>query len=157
VRGIEINNQCEGLRFAGEEVAAALLHLDERFPRRPPPGNLSVVFLDEQAMGELHGRFLADPSPTDVITFPGDPAFGEAGEICAGAERADRIGRELGHDFAAELTLYLAHGWLHLAGYDDRTPDARDRMRAAERHALALLRAGPGYPAFALVSGPHPS
>ena len=157
MRPIEISNRCEALRLVEAEVVAAFLYLDEHFPHRPPPGDLSVAFLDEEAMGELHGRFLGDPSPTDVITFAGDPAFGEAGEICAGAERADRMGREHGHDLTAELTLYLAHGWLHLAGYDDRTPDERERMRAAEQRALALLRAGPGFPAFALVSRPHSS
>jgi len=154
VRGIEISNRCRGLRLAAEEVAAALRCLDAHFPRRPPPGNLSVVFLDESTMGELHGRFLADPSPTDVITFPGDPSFGEAGEICAGAERAARVADAHNHGLDAELTLYLAHGWLHLAGYDDRTPGERARMRAAEQEALAQVREGPGLPSFALVSAP---
>ncbi|MEQ1893563.1 MAG: rRNA maturation RNAse YbeY, partial [Planctomycetota bacterium] len=38
-----------------------------------------------------------------------------------------------------ELALYLVHGCLHLAGFDDLEPRARRRMRAAERAVLAPL------------------
>jgi probable rRNA maturation factor len=38
--------------------------------------------------------------------------------------------------------LYVAHGWLHLAGYDDLEPAARRRMRGAERRAMRILREG---------------
>lgn len=94
-------------------------------------------------MAGLHARFLDDPSPTDVITFPGDPLAGSAGEICVCADVARDYAAAHGHDFLKELALYLAHGYLHLAGLDDTTPGARRRMRTAERQALAVLtRAG---------------
>jgi probable rRNA maturation factor len=46
--------------------------------------------------------------------------------------------------------LYLVHGWLHLAGYDDRTPAKKRVMRRAEARALALLRGARAVPRFAL-------
>jgi probable rRNA maturation factor len=108
------------------------------------------VFLTDAALARLHGDFLADPTTTDVITFEGDPLAGLAGEICVSADTARAYARKHGRDFAAELTLYLVHGWLHLAGYDDLLPARKRRMRAAEARALRLLAAAGALPAFRL-------
>jgi probable rRNA maturation factor len=132
-----------------------------------PPGELSLVFLTDSALAQLHADFMDDPSLTDVITFEGDAAAGLAGEICVSADTAARyVGlldgaapaapRSRHHPasqqsvFATELTLYLVHGWLHLAGYDDLQPTKKRRMRAAEARALKLLRTHAAIPAFVL-------
>ncbi|HLP25863.1 MAG TPA: rRNA maturation RNase YbeY [Acidobacteriota bacterium] len=115
-----------------------------------PPGELSLVFLTDAALAQLHADFMDDPSTTDVITFEGDTTAGLAGEICVSADTARTYAREQGHDFPTELTLYLVHGWLHLTGYDDLQPAKKRRMRAAEARALKLLRAHDAIPAFAL-------
>jgi len=98
-------------------------------------------------LSALHGQFLGDPAPTDVITFPPNPAFGSAGEICVSVDAARR---QPGRDFSDELTLYVVHGWLHLAGHDDLQPAKKRRMRRAEQKALALLRAARVMPRFTL-------
>ena len=90
-------------------------------------------------MGALHAAFLDDPSPTDVITFDGDPLLGSAGEICVCADVAHAYAAKHSQDFATELTLYVVHGYLHLAGYDDTTVAAQRKMRQGEKSALALL------------------
>jgi probable rRNA maturation factor len=123
--------------------------------RRPPSaacpaGELSLVFLTDQALARLHADFLDDPTTTDVITFEGDAATGLAGEICVSADTAYTYAREHGRDFATELTLYVVHGWLHLAGYDDLRPAKKRRMRAAEARALKLLAAADAVPRFRL-------
>jgi probable rRNA maturation factor len=111
------------------------------------------VFLTDPALAQLHADFLADPTPTDVITFEGDPAQGTAGEICVSVDAAIR---EVGprRDFSAELTLYLVHGWLHLAGYDDLQPAKKRRMRRAEAKAMKLLRDAGALPRFQLGAQP---
>ena len=103
-----------------------------------------------------------DPTITDVITFEGDPASGAAGEICVSVDAALRhIGVDPASrrtvsaarlaDFSAELTLYLVHGWLHLAGYDDLQPAKKRIMRRAESRAMKLLRTTPfALPRFTL-------
>ncbi|MBI2510903.1 MAG: rRNA maturation RNase YbeY [Opitutae bacterium] len=132
-----------------------------------PPGELSLVFLTDPALAQLHADFMDDPSATDVITFEGDSTAGLAGEICVSADTASRYvgllkgaapaaprprrdSRARQSAFATELTLYLVHGWLHLAGYDDLRPAKKRRMRAAEARALKLLRAHDAIPAFTL-------
>ncbi len=134
-------------------------------PRAAPPGELSVVFLTDSALARLHADFLADPTITDVITFEGDPLLGTAGEICISADAALRhvgpdpsalsaglsaLGSSPAAAFSTELTLYLVHGWLHLAGYDDLQPAKKRIMRRAEARALRLLRAAAAIPAFRL-------
>lgn len=123
------------------------------------------MFLTDAALAALHGQFLADPSITDVITFEGNPSFGVAGEVCVSADAAARslnaltgpasARRSRGDGgtaaaFARELTLYVVHGWLHLAGYDDLQPSKKRIMRRAEARAMALLDAAGAIPAFRL-------
>ncbi len=167
-RAIAVQNRHPRLVAPAAQVRRALAALDAGFRPRPadgphrtrrggdpdaspcPPGELSVVFLTDADLARLHDDFLDDPSTTDVITFEGDPAAGVAGEICVSADTARAYARRHGRDFAAELTLYLVHGWLHLAGYDDLRPERKRRMRAAEARALRLLAAADAVPAFRL-------
>ncbi len=140
------------LRFSKPALARCLQLLDSRPGPHPPPGELSLAFLTDSALAQLHDQFLADPAPTDVITFPGDPAAGLAGEICLSVDRALAESTRRRCSFARELTLYLVHGWLHLAGLDDRTPAARRAMRRAERRLLAAIAQARAWPDFRLRS-----
>jgi probable rRNA maturation factor len=108
------------------------------------PGlTIDVVFCDAAYLTELHARHLDDPTPTDVITFDlGDEGGGAAGELYVSVERAREVAEARGGDPARELLLYVAHGVLHLCGYDDHADEDRRAMRAAEANVLALL----GYP-----------
>lgn len=120
-------------------------------PGGVPPGELSIAFLADRALARLHATFLDDPSVTDVITFAGTPALGQAGEICVSADAARRFAAKHLRNFSEELTLYIVHGWLHLAGHDDLQSAQKQRMRAAEARALALLRAAGAVPRFSLT------
>ncbi len=179
-RIVSITNRHPHLRFSRADVARVIHTLDEQFKKSPlekggarrrgvspvPPGELSLVFLTDPALAKIHGDFMADPTTTDVITFEGDPVAGLAGEICVSADTAARFvgaslddarGRPRGTPlqalqkaFATELTLYLVHGWLHLAGYDDLQPAKKRRMRAAEKRTMTLLQKAAAIPAFRL-------
>jgi probable rRNA maturation factor len=180
-RSIAIANQHPRLRLDRRAVSRAIALLDasaNEFPARPrapgvPAGELSIVFMTDAALAQLHADFLDDPTITDVITFEGDPILGTAGEICVSADAALRhIGASTSTStparkekakqpvrrprfdaaFSDELTLYMIHGWLHLAGYDDLQPAKKRVMRRAESRALRLLRASPaGLPRFLLA------
>lgn len=131
--------------------AAEILGTSPATPRlAPPPGSLSLVFLSDEALAQLHADFLDDPTTTDVITFEGQPAFGLAGEVCVSADTAARYAADNAGDFATELTLYVVHGWLHLAGHDDLQPAKKRAMRRAEARALKLLQTEDAIPAFRL-------
>ncbi|MDB6093168.1 MAG: hypothetical protein JWM32_730 [Verrucomicrobia bacterium] len=115
------------------------------------PGELSLVFLSDKSLAELHGRFLDDPANTDVITFEAQATLGSAGEICMSVDTATAYAKKHRRDFSAELMLYVVHGWLHLAGYDDLKPARKRVMRRAEARAMRLLgKVQPAKPAFGL-------
>jgi probable rRNA maturation factor len=166
-RDVAITNRHPRLRFDRRAIGAAIAVLDAhaaKFLGGCPPGELSLVFLTDPALAKIHGDFMNDPTATDVITFEGDAAAGLAGEICVSVDTAARYvgaalvaargrprGTPLQEKFSAELTLYLIHGWLHLAGYDDLQPAKKRRMRAAEARAMKLLHAAKAVPVFRLV------
>ena len=152
-RSIAVANRHPRLRLDRRAVARVIHTLDahmEDFRGGPPPGELSLVFLTDAALAKLHADFLGDPSPTDVITFSGDSTLGLAGEICVSADTAAAYGKKHRRDFSTELTLYVVHGWLHLAGYDDLVPAKKRVMRRAEARALELLRRARCLPRFIL-------
>ena len=106
---------------------------------------IAVVFVDDAGIAELHGEWLGDPTPTDVISFDlGEDQPGPAGELYVSAQRARAVAGEKGLDARRELALYVVHGTLHLCGFDDREPSDRARMRAAEARVLGSLGFSPG-------------
>jgi probable rRNA maturation factor len=157
-----ITNRHSRLRLDRRAVVNAIHVLDENHAviRVPRPGfltgELSIVFMTDEALAKLHDDFLQDPSVTDVITFEGNPAFGLGGEICVSADAAARhvAGSRDPQAFATELILYVVHGWLHLAGYDDLAPMKKRAMRRAESRAMALLRRAGQLPDFQLKRPP---
>ncbi len=178
-RTITLANRHPRLRFDRRAVTRVIHLLDSEFAHHAPaaeskiknrnskflsapPGELSLVFLNDADLAQLHADFLDDPTPTDVITFEGNAAFGTAGEICVSADAALRhvtpkiqalsspLSARSSAAFSTELTLYLVHGWLHLAGYDDLQPAKKRVMRRAESRALKILRAHDCLPRFTL-------
>lgn len=153
-RIIAVRNAHPRLRIPRQAVPRIIALLDEHakdFLGGCPPGELSVVFLTDPALAKIHADFMNDPTATDVITFEGNPAVELGGEICVSADTARAYAKDHKRDFAAELTLYIVHGWLHLAGYDDLQPAKKRRMRAAEKRAMALLQNAKAVPAFRLA------
>ncbi|MDQ8196227.1 rRNA maturation RNase YbeY [Coraliomargarita sp. SDUM461004] len=136
---LEINNQFNALARP-EAAARALfeaLQASGAFPITE--GELSIAFVSDAEIAQVHADFMDDPTPTDVITFPADEAMDSAGEIIVSVDHARTRAAELGEPFSRELSLYLVHGWLHLAGYDDRNESDRAAMRSAEQKALSIL------------------
>ncbi len=108
-------------------------------------GQLSVAVVGARRMAGLHRRYLGADGPTDVLTFDlgGDHRHGRLdGEIvlCADVARQQAAqGGSTGSAARAELALYLAHGMLHLAGYDDHTARDAGRMHTRENELLREL------------------
>ncbi|MEK9144624.1 MAG: rRNA maturation RNase YbeY [Elusimicrobiota bacterium] len=85
---------------------------------------------------------------TYVLAFRHEPLRGvprgsrEAppfGDVCVSLDTAGRQARGLGHGLARELATLVAHGVLHLRGYDDRRPADRRRMFARQEKIVGAL------------------
>ncbi len=101
---------------------------------------ISVAFVTEKTICDLHERFLKNPDPTDVITFPAAlDDVNKTGEICISVDEALKYCTNE-NSLEDELMLYLVHGWLHLAHYDDIQENDRLFMRKMEKETLAFLK-----------------
>ena len=138
-RVIEASIELKDCSVSEEQIIALFELLDSCPSHAIPTGDVSIALVDEKTICELHDEFLDDPSPTDVITFPGDPEADFAGEIVVSYDQAIKEHNQHGNSVEQELRLYLVHGWLHLAGEDDLADDTRTQMREAEKTVLAWL------------------
>lgn len=86
-------------------------------------GELSLSFVDLQEMTRLHERYADEPGPTDVLSFPMDED-GLLGDVVVCPAEAARNNPDL----SAELRLLVAHGVLHLLGYDHQSDEDRVAM-----------------------------
>jgi len=101
-------------------------------------GELSVIFVDDEALAEMHGTYLDDPSPTDVITFDlSDNGVFEA-EIYISVARAREHAAQFNVSWESEIIRLVIHGMLHLTGFDDTTESAYKRMKKEEDRLVAM-------------------
>ena len=132
------HTDCEGIdlgRLAAQVAEAVPFCLDARGgedPVLPELTEVEVSLVDDATIAEVHGEFMDDPTPTDVITF-------HHGEILVSAETAAREGPEHGNSAEAETLLYIVHGLLHLNGHEDLADSDRNAMHRAQEEILARL------------------
>jgi len=129
-----------------------------------PLAELSVLLVDEDAMTELHVKWMDEPGPTDVLSFPMDelrpPGLSGAtassnrgnaddreplpdllGDIVLCPVVAQRQAESAGHSPQAEMELLCVHGVLHLLGYDHAEPDEEAEMFGLQAELLRDWRA----------------
>ncbi len=106
-------------------------------------GCYSIVLMDDEQMRDVNHKYLGRDETTDVIAFPfRDAPLSRddcAGEIIVSAERAAAEAAHRKIDVESELALYVVHGALHLAGFDDTTPEQASLMHQREKELLRAL------------------
>ncbi len=96
---------------------------------------VELSFVDDAEIQEINASHRGKNKPTDVLSFSqleGEamPFFGEEillGDLVVSIETAARQASELNHTLEHELAFLLAHGTLHLCGFDHDT-SARRRV-----------------------------
>ena len=100
-------------------------------------GELSIALVDDPTIRDLNRKYLDHDWETDVISFVLDQTDDTlTGQLIVSTDTARRVAEELGSSFESELALYVAHGTLHLVGFDDRDEESANEMKAAEREYL---------------------
>jgi probable rRNA maturation factor len=108
----------------------ALKHTEAQLARLT---EVEASIISDKAIAQVHADFLADPTPTDVITF-------QHGEILVSADTAAMAAPLHGNTLDEELLLYLIHGLLHLAGWEDEEPQEHDQMHAIQNRIFAQVK-----------------
>jgi len=102
------------------------------------------VLVDDDSITRANREYFGKNRPTDVISFRYDPIPGEAnafsGDLLVNVDRAVSEGTARGK-LDHELALYIAHGFDHLSGAEDNTPEQQKSMRATETAWLRTARA----------------
>ncbi len=146
---IEVNNE-SGVEVDEAEFAALARYvLDEMHVH--PQTDLSVLLVDTDVMSDLHVRWMDEPGPTDVLSFPmdelrpgtdGEPTpAGLLGDVVLCPQVAAEQARAAGHSTIEELLLLETHGILHLLGYDHAEPEEEKEMFALQRRLLLTFLA----------------
>ena len=120
---------------------------------------VSLLFVDEEAIAALNSQFLGKTGPTDVLSFPIEddpgptgrsPDLGGSGPgaspeqgalmllgdvvICPAVAARNAV--EHGVSLSDEVALLVVHGLLHLLGMDHEIEAEAERMEALEQQML---------------------
>src|SRR3546814_7024509 len=140
----EVNNE-SGYDVDGEEFAARATHVLSEM-RVHPQAELSILLVTSDVMSELHVRWMNEPGPTDVLSFPMDemrpgrpgeePTPGTLGDIVLCPEVAATQALDAGHSTVEALLLLTTHGILHLPGYAHAAHAEAKEMLHLQRRLL---------------------
>jgi len=132
--------------LARETIAAAIA---ESGFSQPDGAEVSLCLADDARLRELNLRWRGVDKPTNVLSFPSAPGGGAEsvmlGDIALAYETLAREANELAVPLADHCRHLVAHGFLHLIGYDHATVKEAERMEALETRIMARLGAADPY------------
>ncbi len=117
-----------------EWILQLIQHYQQRCKR------IGIILCSDDELHEMNQSFLNHETLTDIITFP----YHEEGkpidaELYISIDRVKENASQWGLDnWEDELYRVIAHGVLHLVGYDDDTNEAKEEMRRQEDYCLSL-------------------
>ena len=118
---------------APEREIESLLTFGISYMDLHPDCEISVTFVDDKEMEELHIKWMDEPGTTDVLSFPMDMPEGKndpqmLGDIVIDPLVAAKQAATAGHSTEHEIFILAAHGLLHILGYDHADKDEEKVM-----------------------------
>lgn len=118
----------------------------------PENTEMSVTFMDNDAIQVINRDYRGKDMPTDVISFAleeegegelpvifeddENPFPRELGDLMISVDKAKEQAVEYGHSFERELGFLALHGFLHINGYDHMTPEDEKEMFGLQKEIL---------------------
>ena len=108
---------------------------------------ISISFVGPRTIARINKKFLGHIGLTDVISFD----YRESDNIYQDNEITSELivspdmalmeaSKRRDSSFAYEMTLYLVHGILHIAGENDLSPKERTKMKRKEKQIIKKLQ-----------------
>ena len=108
---------------------------------------LSILLCDDETIRTLNRQYRKKDKATDVLAFPMQEGPGPTGhtgllgDVVISVPTAARQAAEGDRPIVEEVTFLLAHGLLHLLGYDHADEREEREMRARTEQLLASVQA----------------
>jgi probable rRNA maturation factor len=133
-----------------EKIARGVLEAE----RIASSTEMGLLITDSKTIQKLNRIYRGEDKPTDVLAFEMAPDVGQEpelsfvsapdgirhlGEVVISYPQAIKQAQEQGHGVTQELALLIAHGILHLLGYDHELPVDEQKMRDRENEVLSIL------------------
>ena len=99
-------------------------------------GSLNFLFVDDKEMLKYNKKYLHHESYTDIITFDNSLNNKIAGDIVISLERVNENAKYYQVSYKYELERVMAHGLLHLLGYNDKNKEEKKIIRKKENYYL---------------------
>ncbi|HBK53518.1 rRNA maturation RNase YbeY [Syntrophomonas wolfei] len=149
-----IINQQNKINYTKEmqQVILNVANAVAKMVKLSPNTELSVMIVDNSYIKELNLIYRGENNPTDVLSFamnelseeemdldlPGE--VNVLGDIVVSLEKAVSQSEEYGHSVERELGYLIAHGMLHLLGYDHENEEERNLMRNLEERIMHKVK-----------------
>ena len=101
--------------------------------------DLVFLFVSDQELLAMNKKFLKHNHFTDVITFGELEGDKISGNIAISVDRVLDNSKTYGVRFDEELKRVMAHGLLHIIGYNDKTKKEKLTMSQKETDALKMF------------------
>lgn len=102
-------------------------------------GDINYIFCEDDYLVKINQKHLGHNSFTDIITFDYSEGQVVSGDIFISTERVADNANIFNRTFQEELLRVMAHGILHLLGYNDKTKDQVKVMRNKEEEMIKLF------------------
>jgi len=137
---IDLIDETNTLTKEQEKLIQDLLQTAASEEKIKEGAELSVTFVDNEAIQKINRDYRGKDAPTDVISFALEEMSEEEieiigadlprilGDIIISIPKAKEQAKEYGHTFERELGFLAVHGFLHLLGYDHMTKEQEQEM-----------------------------
>ena len=116
-----------------------------------PESELSILLTDDAGIQEINRDHRGKDKPTDVLSFPQNEFLrpmvpdnghdlGLLGDVIISIDTAERQAAQRKRPLLDEIRFLLAHGVLHLLGYDHMDPEEKREMTAMTRRLVAACQ-----------------
>ena len=102
-------------------------------------GEINYIFCSDNYLHELNVQHLNHDTLTDIITFDYSNSGIISGDIFISIDRVKENSIDFKVKFENELKRVMAHGVLHLIGFNDKSPEQQKEMSAQEDEAISLF------------------
>lgn len=135
-----------------QQVILNVVNSAAKVVKLPKNSELSILLVDNSYIKELNFIYRNQNTPTDVLSFAmnelaeDEPDYESAdevnilGDIVISMEKAVEQSEEYGHSISRELGYLVAHGMLHLIGYDHENEEEARGMRNLEEKIMQSVK-----------------